>query len=157
MKSTPWKLVLLLVGIFVAGALVGGALAVRLGPELFRKHAAPEQWGPARLEMLQRRLDLTPQQVEVLAPIVKRNVEELARFRQESIAQTRSLVERMEREISAQLTPEQRQKYEKLNEERRERLRRAIEQRREGGKHGGRRGAGDGGESPPPERAPGDR
>ncbi len=140
MTAKPWKLVLLLTGIFLAGAVTGGVVAWLFGREIVKKHFVPEQWGPARLEMLVKRLDLTPAQVETLRPIVKRNVDALADLRVESMTGTRQLLERLEREISAQLTPEQKVKFDKINAERRERLRRLMEQRRsEGGKRGERR------------------
>lgn len=135
MTASTWKLVLLLAGIFVAGGVAGSFITLRVGHDVLRKRSVPEQWGPARLEMLIKRLDLTPAQIETLRPIVKRNVEELGKLRQQGLVETRRVLERMEREIGAQLTPSQKERFEQLNAERRERWRKLQEQRRqEGGK-----------------------
>ena len=161
MTDKPWKLILLLVGIFVAGGVAGSFITIGLGPELIKKRSMPEQWGPARLDMLVKRLNLTPAQEDALRPIIKRNVEELGAVRQQSIGETRRILERMEREIGSQLTAEQKAKYEQLNAERRERLRKFQEQRRQenGKRERGERPAPRDGESRParPEgKAPGD-
>ncbi len=130
MTAKPWKLILLLAGIFLAGGLAGGFLTLRFVHQKMRERGAPEQWGPARLRMLADRLDLTPDQVERLKPIVRRDVEDLNRLRQQSFSETRRILERMERDIAAVLTPDQKQKFEQLNKELRERSRRMFEQRR---------------------------
>lgn len=149
MTNQPWKLVLLLAGIFVFGAVAGGVTMMFFGRGLLQKRAMPEQWGPARLTQLSKHLDLTPQQIETLRPVMRRNVDELAKLRQQSMGETRRVLERLEREIAAQLTPEQKEKFEKLNAEHRERARRFLEQRRgEGGKRRERPPGAD--EAPPP-------
>lgn len=156
MTDKPWKLVLLLTGIFLAGAVAGGFVTLEVGKGMLRKRMAPEHWGPARLKTLERELDLSPRQVEQLKPIVRRDVEDLNRLRQQGFQETRRILERMERDIAAILTPEQKAKFEKFNEERRERARRMFEQqRRERSEKGERRGPPPGepgprGDAPPP-------
>lgn len=150
MTDKPWKLVLLLTGIFLAGGVAGGFVTLEVGKNMLRKRLAPENWGPARLKMLEKHLELTPDQIERLKPIVRRDVDELARLRQQGFQETRRVLERMEKDIAAVLTPQQKEKFERLNEEMRERARRMIE-RRERGEKGERRGPPhDGKEGPPP-------
>ena len=122
--NQPWKLILLLVGIFIAGGITGGFLTLRLGREVLARHRGPEQWAPQHLKRLVERLDLKPEQQEQLRPIVRRNMEELNRLRGYAMAETRTVLERMAREISEKLTPEQRAKFEQMNKEFRERARR---------------------------------
>jgi len=125
--NKPWKLVLLLLGIFVAGGVTGAFVALRVGHEMINKHpGSPDQWAPNHLKRLAERLKLEPEQVEQLRPIVRRNMEELNRLRDSSMAETKVIFERMEREISAKLTPEQRTLFEQLNKEMRERAKRAM-------------------------------
>lgn len=145
----PWKLVLLLAGIFLAGGVVGGALTLHFAREFAPRRAAPEQWGPARLKMLAHRLELTPAQIEQLRPIVRRHMADLDFVRQDGMRDTRRVLMRMEQDISAALTPEQREKFRELNAERRERNRRAMEQRRMDERRGP-----DGEDGPPPPRRP---
>jgi Spy/CpxP family protein refolding chaperone len=150
MTDKPWKLVLLLVGIFVAGAITGGFVSLEVAHSMLRKRMAPETWGPARLKLLGKRLDLTQEQVARLEPIIKRDVEELRELREKGFTDAHAILERMERDIAALLTPEQKGKFEKLNAELRERNRRMMEQRRnERGEKGERRPRPDDHDHPP--------
>ena len=129
MAAKPWKLILLLAGIFIAGGVTGAFVMLRVGREMLMRRAQPEQWAPQQLKRLAERLDLKPEQVELLRPIVRRDMEELGRLRQSSLRETRGIFERMERDISQQLTPEQRVKFDQLNKETRERARRFMLER----------------------------
>ncbi|MBI2512952.1 MAG: hypothetical protein HYV96_13315 [Opitutae bacterium] len=156
MTDKPWKLVLLLTGIFLAGAVAGGFVTLEVGKGMLRKRLAPDNWGPARLKTLEKELDLTVEQIERLKPIIRRDVEDMNRLRQQGFQETRRILERMEKDIAAILTPEQKEKFEKFNEERRERARRLFEQqRRERSEKGDRRGppppGGEGHPPPPPD------
>jgi uncharacterized membrane protein len=136
--NQPWKMVLLLVGIFVAGGVTGAFVLARFGRELGLRRPMPEQWAPMQLQRLGERLDLTPAQNEQLQPIVRRNMEDLKRLRASSLAETRVVFERMQREIAEKLTPEQRTKFEQMNKEFRERTRRFWQDRPLGGPGGPR-------------------
>ena len=162
--NKPWKIVLVLLGIFIAGGITGAFVMMRIGHQMLAHRPGPEQWAPNHLKRLVERLDLKPEQAELIRPIVHRNMEELNRLRSSSLAETKSIFERMEREISAQLTPEQRTKFEQLNKEMRERAKKFFPDRRNHppgpGAHGDREphagepGKPDG-ESPPPDKPPG--
>jgi hypothetical protein len=129
MAVKPWKVILLLLGIFIAGGVTGAFVMLRIGRELVARRAMPEQWAPQQLKRLTERLDLKPEQVEQLRPIVRRNMEEMGRLRNYSVREARGIFERMEREISEQLTPDQRIKFEQMNTEMRERARRFLPDR----------------------------
>jgi Spy/CpxP family protein refolding chaperone len=124
-----WKLVLVLSGIFLAGVATGAFATKRFGREWVTHRPGPDQWAPNHLKRLAERLDLKPEQIELIRPIVHRSMEELNRLRAESMAGTRTVFERMEKEISEQLTPEQRTKFEQLNREMRERARKVAPER----------------------------
>lgn len=138
--NAPWKLVLVLAGIFVAGMVTGAFGTLRFGRDWVTKRPGPDQWAPNHLRRLSERLDLLPEQQDQLRPIVRRNMEELSRVRNECLVATKSVFERMEREISERLTPEQRVKYEQLNKEMRERAKKVVPERN--------RPSGSGGPSP---------
>lgn len=160
MTDKPWKLVLLLTGIFLAGSVVGGFVSLAVARSMVRERLAPEMWGPNRLKMIEKRLQLTPEQVERLKPIIRRDVEELTKLRQQGFQEARRVVERMEKDIASVLTPEQAVKYEKLNAELREKARRMFEQQkrdRDRPDKGERRGPPPGGKDgmpPPPDGPP---
>jgi Spy/CpxP family protein refolding chaperone len=92
----------------------------------------------------------TPQQTEEVGPIITRNMELLARMRNQSMVEIREIVETMQRDIREKLTPEQRAKFEKMNRElreareAREKLERAKREKSDGKRPGG---------PPPPDKA----
>jgi Spy/CpxP family protein refolding chaperone len=149
--NQPWKVIVVLVGIFAAGGVTGGFVTLRFCKNKLVNRPVPEEWAPRTLKRLADHLDLTPEQKDQIMPIVKRHMEQLNRLRNTSMAETQTVVEGMQREISAKLTPEQREKYEKLNRELREarekneRERRAKAERELLGKPG---------EKPPGDRPP---
>jgi uncharacterized membrane protein len=161
----PWKLILLLAGIFIAGGVTGAFVMVRAGKEMLRQRPGPQDWAPNHMKRLVERLGLNPEQTEQIRPVVKRNMEELSRLRNETMAETKGVFERMEREISEKLTPEQREKFDKLNKEMRERARKVMSDRQkgspgQGGTKGDReRSPGEPGkppgDQPPPDKPPG--
>jgi Spy/CpxP family protein refolding chaperone len=109
----------------------------------------PEAWGRRHMERVVKELKLTPEQTERIQPIIKRNIEELTKLRRQSMRASHDIVERMEAEITAVLTPEQRTQYERILKERRE-MRKQMQER--GGRPDRERPPG-----PPPGPAPGER
>lgn len=154
MTNKPWKLILLLLAIFAAGGVTGAFVTMRVGRKLIADRTMPEQWAPLHMRKLADRLNLQPEQVEQLRPIVRRNLEELGRLRNRCLADSRVVFERMEREVAEKLTPEQRVKFEELNRQMRERAKKLMPNRpnrprSEGGRPGGDRQTSP--DSPPPE------
>lgn len=127
----PWKIILLLVGIFLTGATTGGLVAVRVAKERVERPRPPpvDQWAHERLRKLNQRLGLAPEQLEQLRPILRRDMEELGRIRSQSVAESQRVVDRMEKDIAARLTPEQRVEYDKIKKETAERFRRIMQDR----------------------------
>jgi len=72
---------------------------------------APEQLGPQLFRRLTNQLDLTPAQRAKIRPIELRASEELNRLRRESVHSTQVLIDQLEDEIRALLTPEQQAKF----------------------------------------------
>ena len=136
--NQPWKMVLLLLGIYIAGGVTGALVMARVIRERVAHRPMPEQWAPMQLKRLAERLDLSAEQQEQLEPIVKRNMEELRKLRTYSMTESKTVFERMEREISEKLTPDQRTKYEQMNKEFRDRARRFMQNRPPGGPGGQR-------------------
>ncbi len=154
--NQSWKVILVLLGIFVAGGVTGGFVTLRIIKNRVLNRPVPEEWAPRHLKRLVDRLDLTPEQQEQIRPIVRHNMEQLNRLRNQSLAETQMRVETMQRDIAQKLTPEQRRKFEQMNRElrdareEREKVERA--RRAKGGRPPGERPPGD---LPPPEKPPG--
>src|SRR4051812_29255904 len=97
--NKPWKLVLALAGIFIAGGVTGTFVTLRFGREWVIKRPGPEQWEVNHMKRLSERLGLAPNQQDELRPIVRRNMDELSQVRNHCITATRAVFEQMEREI----------------------------------------------------------
>jgi Spy/CpxP family protein refolding chaperone len=133
-----WQIILATVAIFVAGLVTGGATAFgvvrwvarhgRMNPAQMpspwwvRPNKGPQQFGPQLMRSFENRLDLTKEQRDQIGPIVKRTVQELGRQRHEVQLTSALAIERMQDEIAAVLTPEQRVKFEDLISQQRARL-----------------------------------
>ncbi|HUL52770.1 MAG TPA: hypothetical protein VLT83_05095 [Opitutaceae bacterium] len=139
--NKPWQICLVLIAIFAAGIVSGGLVAFRIARHPGMRPQPAEAWRTRLFERDAEKLGLTPEQQQRIQPIVKRNVDELVKLRRQSIR----IVERLETDIAAELTPAQRQAYEELLKERRERMRRLMSEPR--GPHGEH-------DRPPPEGAP---
>ena len=118
--NQPWKIIVVLFAIFVAGGVTGGFVTLRVLREKFSNRPMPEEWAPRHLKRLVDRLALTPEQQEQIRPIVRHNMEQLNRLRKQSLAETQMRIESMQRDIAQKLTPEQRVKFEQMNRELRE-------------------------------------
>jgi hypothetical protein len=153
--NQPWKLVLLLAGIFIAGGVTGAFVGQKFLQVKFSRRPMPEQWAPWHLKRLAERLELKAEQQDELRPIIKRNMDELNHLRTTAMAETKAVLERMEREVSEKLTPEQRAKFAKQNQEFRERARK-FGFDRPGGPHG-ERGDRGGPDRPPGDKSPSDK
>jgi Spy/CpxP family protein refolding chaperone len=130
--NQPWKVILVLVGIFAAGGLTGSFVTQKFFRGKISHRPAPEQWAPRHLQRLVGRLDLTPEQQEEIRPIVRRHMEQLRQVRSESVAASRKVFETMQREIGEKLTPEQRVKFEQMNRDTRERVKKMHSERGDG-------------------------
>jgi Spy/CpxP family protein refolding chaperone len=115
--NKPWKVILVLIGIFIAGGVTGGFVTQHIGRLKLLNRPVPEEWAPRHLKRLVDRLDLTKEQQEQIRPIVRRNMEQLGRLRNHAMTETLLVVEAMQRDIAERLTPEQRTKFERMNRE----------------------------------------
>jgi Spy/CpxP family protein refolding chaperone len=115
--NKPWQVILALFGIFIAGGVAGGFVTLRIWKDRVTNRPVPEEWAPRHMKRLNDRLALTPEQQDQLRPIVRRNMELLNRIRNSSMAETKVIVEGMQREISEKLTPEQKVKFDQMNQE----------------------------------------
>lgn len=148
--NKPWKIILVLAGIFAAGGVTGGFLTLKACRDQIANRPVPEEWEPKHLKKLSDRLGLTEEQKEQVRPIIRSRMGDLYRLRNESMAETRVVVEAMQREISEKLTPEQRIKFAEMNRELREkREARERHEREKKAKMKAERA------KPPPEKPPG--
>ncbi len=111
-----WKAILAFAGVFVAGGLCGVALSYRL------PHAPHPR--PHIMQRLERDLALTDAQKEKIEPMVHRAQEDVQRLRRENIRSIGAVMEKLQSDIAAELTPEQRVKQDAMRKRFRERVER---------------------------------
>lgn len=119
------RVALLLVGIFGAGAAAGALVMARIGVEARKRVANADMMGPTMLRRWVEPLKLSKEQTEKVKPLVESTAKQLAETRRESFKQTTEILVAFERALSAELTKEQREKFEEQQRERRERWKRS--------------------------------
>jgi Spy/CpxP family protein refolding chaperone len=135
--SLKWKLIAGFLLVFVAGGLTGGFIAATTTRHYFFGPGHRPAAAQRMREHLKAELDLTPEQVAKISPIVDKTAAQLEQIRKDTARRVRDTFTEAHRQISADLTPEQQAKLEKM----RERHRRFLH-------HGRRRH----GPPPPPEQ-----
>ncbi|MDO8539363.1 MAG: hypothetical protein Q7S40_02900 [Opitutaceae bacterium] len=147
----PWKVVLAFVGVFIAGAIFGGAFTLRAtGKHFAEQHPVKAKAAPAAVTSAQQkapaapqarvalalmrqftqRLSLTSSQREKIRPLVSRAAEDLERLSRENLSDTTRVMERMYVDVGEWLTPEQRDDFDEM---RRKWQEKAAEERKKRG------------------------
>jgi hypothetical protein len=119
---TKGKIVLYLTIIFVAGGVTGavielaGAKQRRMGPP------DPVKMCKSMLDRLQSELDLTPDQVKLLDPLLKKRVAEMEAIRSRTVQEIEAIIRKSNEEMvtALALTPAQQARLERMEEKRRE-------------------------------------
>jgi uncharacterized membrane protein len=119
-----WKIVAALVAIFLAGAIAGGVIAVKVAQRQVRGRADPSRWVDGTLARWSARLNLTEQQRERLRPVLEETVRDLRELRRRDLEQTNALMRRAQERLEPELNPAQREILHRMQEQRRRRLRR---------------------------------
>lgn len=153
------KVSLFITGIFACGVVVGAFGAKRFAPAHRPPggFGGPEGFGMSLMSRLTAELALSEEQRAAIEPVIKRAGEELRVLRQDSMRQSGAVIEAMNVSVAAELTPEQRAKFEVLKEAQKARMKAIMEERQrrraEGGDHERDRER-DPARRPPPPSAP---
>jgi hypothetical protein len=110
--STRGKIALILIAIILVSAVAGGFAGFHYGKIVFRKRSNPEDWNLRAMRAFDSGLQLTPEQHSRIQTILDGAVEEFLSIRIETIDKSDRVLERRIAEISAELTPAQRTKFE---------------------------------------------
>lgn len=132
--NKPWKLILLLVGIFLVGAGSGVIVGLRIPRAMPPLMPPPEKWADLHLKRAISKLAVTPAQLAEIEPIVRQRMKELGEFRAKFLSDNQALRIQMESEVAAKLNAEQRTIYEEHNRRFREKQRRLENGDRPGNK-----------------------
>jgi hypothetical protein len=111
-----------LAAIFLAGGVSGGAIHSRFG-----RHAGAEPPSPRRIQTrLEHQLNLTPEQVQQIQPILKRMARDYKGAQVASLHKMSDIISKHYEEISPFLTPGQQAKLRRIEHEGKDRLNRAC-------------------------------
>ena len=118
--NSKWKLLLYLVVIFVAGGVTGAVVSARNTRQKFFAPPKPAEITAHILKRLEKKLDLTPEQVTRIKPLILRSAQEFDALHAESLRRIGRVFEDLNQQIAVELTPEQRGRLERMDQERRE-------------------------------------
>jgi Spy/CpxP family protein refolding chaperone len=113
-----WQLILTFVSVFIAGALSGGLTATRFFHP-FGPHPKPSDMTARMMRSLKSEVNLTPDQVEKIQPIVARTMEQMVGFHHELSGRIHVLIDASDQEIESYLDPKQKAQFESMRAKRR--------------------------------------
>lgn len=154
--ASTLKVVLAVSGIFVAGAVTGGFVSLRVAEQVAREKRQVERVGPGDIgSKLAEQLHLTPAQKEKVKPIFAHSSEELRKIRRESFAQTAALIVKLDEALAKELTPGQQTLLKDIRAREEERRKQWINERTKRNEGRGPGGPGEEGGRPPGPPPPG--
>jgi Spy/CpxP family protein refolding chaperone len=114
--ALKWKLIAGFVLVFVAGGIAGAAWGGVYARHLFFDVHRPGRVGDRMKERLRTELRLTPEQVGKISPIVDKTAAQLQQIRRETGRRVHQIMTEAHKEIAVNLTDEQRQKLQQIEE-----------------------------------------
>ena len=115
-QALKWKLIAGFILVFVAGGISGAFLGGLYARHLFFGFHHPEQIGARMEERLRTELNLTPEQVAKISPIIDKTALQLREIRQETARNVHETIAEAHRQMAVNLTDEQRQKLQQIEE-----------------------------------------
>ena len=115
-QVSKWKLIAGFLLVFVAGGITGAALGGLYARHLFVEFHRPGRVADKMKERLRAELSLTPEQVAKVSPIVDTTAAQLQEIRRDTGRRVHEIMAEAHKEIAVNLTDEQRQKFQQLQE-----------------------------------------
>ena len=115
-QALKWKLIVGFILVFVAGGISGAFLGGLYARHLFFGFHHPEQIGARMKERLRTELNLTPEQLAKISPIIDKTAVQLREIRRETAGRVHETIAETHRQMAANLTDEQRQKLQQIEE-----------------------------------------
>jgi len=113
-RALQWKLIAGFLLVFIAGGTTGAFFGASHARHLFFEPPRRALMSERMRERLRTELDLTPEQVAKISPIIDKTAADLEKLRQESGQHVRELITKAHQEIATNLTDLQRAKLQKM-------------------------------------------
>jgi|SRR5437870_1543171 len=113
-RALRWKLIAGFILVFVAGGISGAFLGGLYARHHFFAFHRPELIGARMKERLRTELNLTPEQVAKISPIMDKTAAQLRDIRRDTARRVHETMAEAHRQIAVNLTDEQRQKLQQI-------------------------------------------
>ncbi|HEX4696798.1 MAG TPA: hypothetical protein VH254_03920 [Candidatus Udaeobacter sp.] len=115
-RALQWKLIAGFILVFVAGGISGAFIGGSYARHHFFALHHPGRIGPRMKERLRADLNLTPEQVAKVSPIIDNTAVQLRQIRRETRGRVHEVLNDSHRQIAVNLTDEQRQKLRQIEQ-----------------------------------------
>jgi Spy/CpxP family protein refolding chaperone len=115
-RALQWKLIAGFILVFVAGGISGAFLGGLYARHHFFQLHHPQLIGARMKERLRAELKLTPEQVATISPIIDKAAVQLREIRRDTARRVHETIGEAHRQMAANLTDEQRQKLQQIEE-----------------------------------------
>src|SRR5437762_3983440 len=119
-RALQWKLIAGFLLVFVAGGITGAFVGGSYARHHFLEMHHPERIGTEMKERLRTELNLTPEQVAKISPIIDKTDAQLRVIRRETGQRVHQIMTDAHQQMAANLTDEQRQKLQQIEERHRQ-------------------------------------
>jgi len=118
-RALKWKLIAGFLLVFLAGGLTGAFVGASHVRHLFFKFHHSGDLSEKMRERLRRELDLTPEQVAKISPILDKAAAQLQQMRRDTGQRVREILNETHRQMTPNLTDEQRQRLQQIEDQHR--------------------------------------
>jgi Spy/CpxP family protein refolding chaperone len=115
-RALQWKLIAGFILVFVAGGISGAFLGGLYAQHHFLEFHRPELIGARMKERLRAELNLTPEQVAKISPIIDKTAVQLREIRRDTARRVHETIADAHRQMAVNLTDQQRQKLQQIEE-----------------------------------------
>jgi Spy/CpxP family protein refolding chaperone len=113
-RALQWKLIAGFVLVFVAGGMTGAFFGAWHAHHFFLEGHEPGMVATRMKERLRAELNLTPEQVNKISPIVEKMASDLEQIRRETGRRVHETFQQAHNEMAASLTDEQKRKLKQM-------------------------------------------
>jgi Spy/CpxP family protein refolding chaperone len=118
-RALQWKLIAGFLLVFVAGGITGAFVGGSYARHHFFELHHPERIGARMKERLRAELDLTPEQLAKISPIIDKTAVQLRDIRRDTGRRVRQVMLDAHQQIAVNLTDAQRQKLQQIEQQHR--------------------------------------